>query len=198
MMVPKLVVYHLLRPALDLEQNVELVCEEGPLPDLLSRLSLHQLDVVLSDAPLGPELNIRAFNHLLGSSTMTVFAPTQMARKLRRRFPESLDGCPFLMPITGTVVRRHFDTWLASHKIAIKPVGSFADSALIKVFGQNGAGAFLAPTAISESVASQFACQPVAEIPDFREQYFAITVDRRIKHPAVVAISEAARNDLFA
>lgn len=198
MVVPKLVVFRLLRPALDLPEPVELVCEEGSLPDLLARLSIHQLDIVLSDAPLGQEYNVRAFNHLLGESSMTLFAPAAQARRLRSRFPEALDGTPMLLPLAGTSVRRAVDAWLDAQGVSPRVIGQFADSALIKVFGQNGAGAFFAPTAIADEVSTQFHCRPVAEIDQISERYYAISIERRLKHPAVVAVSDRARNDLFA
>lgn len=197
MSVPKLVVFELLKPAMDLDEQVELVCEEGRMSDLLAKLAVHQLDVVFSETPMGPEYNVRAFNHLLGQSTLSLFAPNALARRLRAQFPERLNDCPLLMPLAGTALRRQIDTWLESHELRPRTVGEFADSALIKVFGQNGSGAFFAPTAIADSIVDQFGCQIVAEIPDISQNYYAITVERRIKHPAIAAISEAARKDLF-
>lgn len=197
MMVPKLIVLQLLRPALSMENPIELVCHEGALPELLSKLAVHQLDVVFSDGPMGSEFNVRAFNHLLGRSSMTLFAPPNLSRSLRRNFPQSLEGAPLLLPLTGTAVRRQLEMWLDYNHVRVRPVGEFADSALIKVLGQNGLGAFVAPTVIAENVESQFGCKAVAEIPEIHEEYYAITVERRIRHPGVVAICETAKDDLF-
>lgn len=197
MMVPKLIVLQLLKPAISMEPAVELICHEGPLPDLLGKLAVHQLDVVFSDGPMGSEFNVRAFNHLLGRSSMSLFAPPNLSRSLKRNFPQSLDGAPLLLPLTGTAVRRQLEMWLDHHRIRIRPVGEFEDSALIKVLGQNGLGAFVAPTVIAENVESQFGCRAVAEIPEIHEEYYAITVERRIRHPGVVAICESAKDDLF-
>ena len=195
--LPKLVVYQLLKPALSLEEPVQFVCYEGKLHDLLGELALHRLDIVLADAPLTPQSHIRAFNHLLGECGATVFGTPDLAKQYRRRFPKSLHGAPMLLPTQNTWLRRELERWFDEHGIRPDVVHEFEDSAILKVFGQAGEGLFAAPTAIEEQVAEQYSVRPVGRIEEVRERFYAISVERRLKHPAVVAISDAARNQLF-
>ena len=196
--LPKLVVFRLLQPALSLAGRVQLVCREANSEPLLAELAIHALDVVLSDAPAGPSLKIRAFNHLLGESTVMVYGVPKLAAAHRPGFPGSLNGAPFLLPIEGTPLRRSVDTWFNDNKVRPKVVAEFEDDALIKVFGQAGVGLFLAPTLVDAEITRQLGVRRLGILDDVRERYYAITVERRVSHPAVVAISDAARKKLFA
>ena len=195
--LPKLVAYRLLQPALQLTDPIRMVCHEGKPERLLAELAVHGLDLVLSDAPIGPMVKVRAFNHLLGESDVTIFGPAKLAAKYRRRFPQSLDGAPMLLPTETTSLRRSFDQWCESKSIRPFVVGEVEDSALLEVFGQSGAGLFPAPSVIEEEVRRQYGVQTVGRLEEVRERFYAISVERKLKHPAVVAISEAAQQKLF-
>ena len=195
--LPKLVVYQLLKPALDLEEKVKLVCYEGKLHDLLAELALHRLDIVVADSPLTPAAHIRAFNHLLGESTITIFGTARLAKKYGKNFPESIHSAPMLMPTHNTTLRRALEQWFDAEGVRPVAVHEFEDSAVMKVFGQHGEGIFAAPTAIEEEICRQYRVRTVGRIEEIKERFYAISVERRLKHPAVLRISEAARTTLF-
>lgn len=195
--LPKLVVYQLLKPALDLEDDIRIVCYEGKLHELLSELALHRLDIVLADSPLTPETHIRAFNHILGESSVTVFANQTLARRYSKNFPDCLHQAPMLLPTQNTTLRRALEQWFDANNIRPVVVHEFEDSAVMKVFGQHGEGLFAAPSAIEEEVCRQYRVKNLGRIEDITERFYAISMERRLKHPAVVKISEAARATLF-
>lgn len=195
--LPKLVTYRILKPVLEMDERVKLVCYEGKLKDLLSDLAKHHLDVVLADSQLTPELNVRAFNHLLGQCDATVFGTAAMAKKYAKGFPKSLDGAPMLLPTQNTVLRRSLEQWFDAQDIRPDVAHEFEDSAVLKVFGQAGEGMIVVPTAIADDVATQYSLKPIGRIPEVIERFYAISVERRLKHPAVVAISQSARENLF-
>jgi LysR family transcriptional activator of nhaA len=194
--IPKLVAEQLLDPAFAAVPELQLECHEGPLPQLLARLALHELDVVLADAPAPPDIKVRAFSHKLGESGTTFFAHKKLGQ-LAKRFPESLDGCAMLMPSSGSSVRADLDQWLRARKLRPRVVAEFDDSALMKVFGARGRGVFTAPTAIEAETARQFDVAPIGHAPELTQAFYAISVERRLRHPAVVAVAESARRDLF-
>lgn len=193
----KLIVYHLLKPALHLEQKVQLVCYEGKLNDLLAELAVHRLDIVLADSPLTPATHVRAFNHLLGESGTTIFAGGSLARDYAAGFPQSLNGAPMLLPTNNTSLRRSMEQWFDTQLIKPRVVHEFEDSAVLKVFGQHGEGLFPASTAIEKEICRQYRVRVVGRVREVKERFYAISVDRRLKHPAVVQICLAARRSLF-
>lgn len=195
--LPKLVVYRLLKPALAMEEQVQLVCYEGKLQELLADLALHRIDLVLADSPLNPQDHVRAFNHLLGECGVTVFATPQLAKRYRKGFPLSLRDAPMLLPTHSSSIRRSLEQWFDQQDIRPTVNHEFEDSAILKVFGQAGEGLFVAPTAVEKEVARQYSVQQVGRLPAVKERFYAISVERRLKHPAVVAISKAARDELF-
>ncbi len=195
--VPKLIAHRILEPALEAERPVQLLCLEGRTETLLAELASMELDLVLSDAPMPPGLPVKAFSHLLGTSTLSFYAAPALAKKLKRRFPQSLDGVPMLLPLANSVPRRALDTWFAGLGFAPRIAGEFQDSALMKVFGQAGAGVFAAPTAVEADVKARYAVMPLGEVAELTETYYAITPERRIKNPAVVQLREQARRTLF-
>lgn len=195
--LPKLVVFELLKPALEVGESVQLICFEGKLQDLVGDLAMHRLDIVLADAPLTPEVHVRAFNHLLGQCGVTVFGTAALAKQFKRRFPESLHEAPMLLPTQNTTLRRALEQWFDTQEIRPRVVHEFEDSAVLKVFGQAGQGLFVSPSAIENEVCRQYSVQIVGRISDVQERFYAISIERRLKHPAVVAISDAARNTLF-
>jgi LysR family transcriptional activator of nhaA len=196
--VPKLIAFRLMRPAMEMAEPVHLICHEANTERLLARLAEHELDVVLADAPAPPGGRVRIFNHLLGSCGVTLLAAPALARKHRERFPASLDGAPVLLPMEGSELRRALEQWFESEGIRPRAVGEFQDSALLKAFGQAGAGIFAAPSAIEQEVREHYRVAVVGRPERVTERFYAISAERRLRHPAVVAISESARHGLFA
>jgi LysR family transcriptional regulator, transcriptional activator of nhaA len=195
--LPKAVAHRLLTPALGLDTPVRLVCTEGKAKDLLAELALHRLDVVLSDVPADPGVAVRAFTHLLGECDLVLVAAPALAARHRRGFPGSLEGAPLLLPGTGTAMRRALEQWLEGVGVHPHVVGEFEDTALMQAFGREGVGIFPIPSVVEREVARQQGVRVVGRLPDVRERFYAISAERRLKHPAVVAISSAARNELF-
>ncbi len=195
--IHKQIAYRLVEPALHLPEGVHVECQEGKLDRLLPLLANHELNLILSDVPIGPGVAVKAFNHPLGHSAVAVFAAPTLARQLRRNFPASLDRAPFLMPAKTVALRRELERWFDRLKLRPEITGEFDDSALLKTFGQAGVGAFAAPAATSAEIARQFKVRQVGLAEGIFERYFAISVERRLQHPGVVAISAAAREELF-
>jgi LysR family transcriptional activator of nhaA len=191
--VPKTIAYRLLAPALELPDPVRIVCKESSLDNLLAELALHRIDMVIADGPIPPGLNVRGYNHALGECGVSFLAVPRLARSLRKRFPQNLEGAPLLLPSEINVVQTRLLQWLDGLHIHPRIVGEFDDSALMKVFGQAGAGIFVAPSAIADEVARHYGAKIIGSTDDVREQFYAISVERRLSHPAVVAITETAR-----
>lgn len=196
--MPKLVAHRLIKPALQLERPVRIVCREGTPEKLLAELAIHGLDVVLSDAPIPQGVSVRAYNHLLGKCGVTFVARAELASHLRRGFPKSFDQAPALLPSENTVLRGGLDQWFDQQGIRPVVVGEFEDSALLKVFGQEGTGFFAVPSVIVDKVAQQYGVEPIGETDEVEERFYAISVERRVRHPAVVAVCDAARSEIFA
>jgi len=195
--VPKLIAYRVLEPALHLPEPVQLMCDERGLVELLTDLAEHRLDLVLSDSPLPPTSATRAYNHLLGECGVCIFGSSSLARKFRRGFPQSLEGAPFLLPTRKSMLRRSLDQWFDAQNIRPELVGEFDDSALLKVFGQAGVGLFPGPAAVEKETCRQYHVQLVGRLDAVRERFYAISVERKLKHPAVKAITAAAQSTLF-
>lgn len=195
--VPKLVVRRLLQPALGLAEPVRLVCHEDSYEKLLGDLAMHTLDIVISDAPVPAGSTIRAFNHLLGETGVSFFGTKSLVESYRRGFPKSLDQAPMLLPVEGLTVRRSLDQWLEKNDVKPRIVAEFEDSALMKVFGSDGLGIFAAPTAVEAEVIAQHGVHLLGRSDEVRERFYAISVERRLKNAAVVAISNAARHEMF-
>ena len=195
--VPKLIVYRLLRPAMGRPEEIRLVCREDNAEQLIAQLATYSLDVVIASAPAPGYLPIKVFNHLLGESDTSFFAPTTMAARLRRRFPASLTQVPMLMPTTNSPLRRALDEWFEAEGISPHVVGEFEDTALMQVFGQAGGCVFPAPSAIANDVSRFYGVRRVGRTEAVRERYYVISGERRLKHAGVLAITSAARDQLF-
>jgi LysR family transcriptional activator of nhaA len=195
--LPKLVAHRLLAASRLGERGVQLVLREGKTDDLLAALASQSFDLVITDAPLPSHLKVRAFNHLLGESEVTWFATPAIARRYRPGFPKSLDGAPLLLPTDNTALRRALDQWFEQQQIRPRLIAEIEDSALLKVFGQHGAGIFAAPSVVAKDVRSQHGVRALGVASGVRERFYAITVERRIKHPGTAAIAAAARERLF-
>jgi LysR family transcriptional regulator, transcriptional activator of nhaA len=195
--MPKLIAFRILQPVLEMKERVHLVCFEGAPEELLLKLSSHGLDMILTDAPVNAPSRARAFNHELGGCGVSFCASPALAVRFRKKFPASLEGAPFLLPLEGSTLRRSLDQWFEKNHIRPNIIGEFEDSALLKVFGQAGAGVFAVPTAVEQEVKEQHRSVVVGRTDEIRERFFAVSFERRLKHPAVVAISDAARQLLF-
>ncbi|MDD2873310.1 MAG: LysR family transcriptional regulator [Azoarcus sp.] len=191
--MPKSVVYQLIEPALQLDNAPRLVCREGRLENLLGELAVHRLDIVIADRPLPPSVSVRGFSHLLGESPLSVFASPGLAARLPASFPALLDRAPFLLPGEDVAFRPALLQWLERSKVQPRIVAELDDSALMKAFGQAGAGLFVGPRAIAPYICEQYKVQVMGEIDKVREQIFAITTERKLSHPAMQAISQRAR-----
>lgn len=195
--VPKSIAYRLLAPALQLPEPVRIVCRENNIDFLLAELALHRIDLVIADSPIPHDVNVRGFNHQLGECGISFFATPELAHGLKKDFPQNLDGALLLLPGEMTVVQRRLLKWFAALHIHPRIVGEFDDSALMKAFGQAGAGIFIAPTPIASEVKKQYGVVVIGHTDEVREQFYAISVERKISHPAVAAITETAREWLF-
>jgi LysR family transcriptional activator of nhaA len=191
--IPKLVAYRILEPALKGAHSLRVVCREASLGELLGELATHKVDMVLADSPVAASLSVKAYSHLLGESGLTFFGSAAQSRALAAGFPRSLDGTPMLLPSAHTAVRRGLDQWLEAEGIAPRVLAEFDDSALLKAFGQAGVGVFPSPTAIEAEVQRQYGVEVVGRTTRVRERFYAISAERRIKHPAVATITQAAR-----
>jgi LysR family transcriptional activator of nhaA len=195
--LPKVLVHRLLAPALHAGPQVRVTCTDGEPERLLAQLALHELDLVVSDFPSSPRLGVKAFNHLLGECGVTFLATPKLARHYRPGFPDSLNAAPMLLPIGNTTLRRSLEQWFDEQEIRPQIVGEFADSALLKSFAAAGDGIFAAPTVVEAEVRKTYGLSIVGHETSIRERFYAISVEKRLKHPAVLAISQAAKMRLF-
>jgi LysR family transcriptional activator of nhaA len=195
--IPKLIAERIVAPALMDEDAVRIRCQEASLEQLLGELSVHKLDLVLSDQPMPQGLSLRAFNHRLGESGLAFFSQRRAARRYKNTFPQSLNQAPMLLPSPHSALRRRLDEWFDSNSIVPQIVGEVDDSALLKAFGEAGYGLFAAPSVIEEEICKMYSMTVIGRTDEITEQFFAISPERRIKHPSVVRIIEAARTQLF-
>ncbi len=196
--LPKMIVRHFLEPVLKLPEPIRLVCRENKKEALLTKLALHELDIVLSDSTIGAGLSVKAYNHFLGKCGTTFFAEENLRRTLQQKFPHSLNKAPMLLPIETLTLREELDGWFESLDIVPVVVGEFDDAALLKAFGQQGDGIFMAPTVIEDEVQRQYKVSILGRTKKVTYRFYAISVERVLTHPAVLAISTAARHSLFA
>lgn len=195
--VPKTIAYLLLETALKLPEQFRIVCREGKLDRLLGDLAIHRLDIVIADSPMPNNIDVRGYSHLLGESNTSFFATPTLAKQYKKGFPRSLDGAPFLMPGEDAAVRPRLLRWFDKEKIHPKITGEFDDGALLNAFGEAGTGIFAAPSAVSAQLTKQLGVVQLGQTDSVIEQFFAISVERRLTHPAVLAIQSAARENLI-
>ena len=195
--VPKLIVYRLLRPASQGPEPIHLVCREDNADRLVAELATHALDVVISDAPAPSNVRVKAFSHLLGESDTAFFAPAALAARLRRRFPESLRDTPVVLPTSNTALRRSIDQWFEREGLRPRIAGEFEDAALMNVFGEGAQAVFPGPAAIERDICRLYGVRVIGRASAVRERYYAVSVERRLKHPGVIAITSAAREEVF-
>ncbi len=195
--LPKLIASRLLDAALALPQRVRLICYEEQFESLLGKLSVHKLDVMLTDRPVPPGSSLRVFSHLLGETQISLFALPAVAERYRDNFPKSLNGAPLLLPTRNNAVRGRIDNWLEMHEVHPDLIGEFDDNALLLTFGRAGRGLFPAPSVLAKDVLEQFGAVEVGAMSQVREQIYVISNERKIKHPAIEAILNAMHTDVF-
>ncbi len=196
--LPASLVRRFLEPAFHLGQPVRVVCRaDKSVDEFVAELALHRVDVVIADGPVGSGVSVRAFSHPLGECGTSFFAAPKLAAAMKRRFPRSLDGAPFLLPGAPSTVRRSLEQWLISQDVHPTIVAEFDDSALARAFGVDGMGVFAAPTVIEAEILQQSGVRVIGRSEEVRQQFYALSVERKIKHPAVVAICKSAREDIF-
>lgn len=195
--VAKSVVYRLLEPALRMAEPVRLICSEGKFPDLLAQLALHRLDLVMADEPMPARVSIKAFNHALGSTAMSFFCTPALRSQLQGEFPHCLNGAPMLIQGVSSSVRKPFDSWLTKHQIHPRIIGEFDDAALMTAFGREGRGVFMSASVLEPETIAQYGVEVIGRTDEMTEDFYAVSVERRITHPCVAAITEAARGQLL-
>jgi LysR family transcriptional activator of nhaA len=196
--IPKLVVNDILKPVLTMPQTVHIICREGKMEDLLAQLAAHRLDVVLADEPASSSLKFKAFTHLLGESGVCFCAAPRLAARLRKGFPASLHDAPALLPTENTALRRCLEQWFQRQQIRPRVVAEFDDAALMKVLAVDGRGFAPIPEVVAGEAISRYKLQKVGATRECKEQFYAITAERRIIHPAAAVITQNAQACLFA
>jgi LysR family transcriptional activator of nhaA len=202
--VPKSVSYHVVEPAIRMSPAPKLVCSEGKLAGLLAQLAVRQLDLIVSDVPLPGNSGVKAFSHLLGRSGITFFAAGALLaqrgwslQQARKRFPGVLAELPLLLPGRESGLRPRVEAYLRGAGLAPAVAGEFDDGALLKAFGREGLGVFPAPAVLAREISRQFQVDAIGSPEDLVEEFYAISIERRISHPAVSEITAAARTELF-
>lgn len=190
--IPKVLAYKLLNPVLNMAESVRLICKEGDQDTLLAELAINKLDLVLTDQTLPMGSHIKAYNHRLIESGFTFFATEPLASICEKGFPQSLSGQPFLLQGKKTAVRQRLSSWFEKQGITPNIIAEFDDSAMMKSFGQEGYGVFTAPTLIEDSIVSQYKVKIIGRSDEFKEHYYVISPERKLKHPAILEIVNAA------
>ncbi len=193
----KSIAHRILQPALHMPEAVRMICREASLDVLLAELSVHRLDLVLADRPIPSTVSTRGFSHKLGECAVSFFCTRELADSLKGVFPQCLHGAPLLLPSSGTQLRAGIDQYLNKLHIHPRVIAEFDDSALMKAFGKEGAGIFIAPAVIETEVELQYEVSTIGRIDEVKEHFYAITVERKVKHPVVSAVMEATRESLF-
>lgn len=196
--LPKTIAHRILQPALHMPEPVRLVCREASLDTLLAELAVHRLDLVLADRPIPSTMSMRAYSHKLGESAVSFFATEALRESLDGDFPHCLHGAPLLFPSRGNQLRSALDLWLSKCRILPRRVAEFEDSALMKSFGQEGAGLFIAPTTMEADVEQQYKVKSIGRVDEIKEHFYAISVERQVKNPVISAVVKSAREALFA
>jgi LysR family transcriptional regulator, transcriptional activator of nhaA len=195
--LPKLLTFAMLKPVFQLPQPVQTTCSEGKAPDLLAQLAIYRLDVVLSDEPAPASGNLKTFNHLLGECAVSFCAEPKLARRLKRDFPASLNDAPALLPSPNSALRRSLEGWFRERGVAPRVVAEFDDAALMKVAATAGLGLFALPRLVAAEAVTRYGVEVFGQARECIQRFYAISADRRLGHPAVLAITDRARSSLF-
>lgn len=194
--IPKLLIYKVLEPTLHLREPVQIVCLEGAPSKLMSDLASRNIDLVLTDAPIGPHSNARSSSHLIAECPVVVCCDAALAAKYKRGFPNSLHTAPVLLPTNNSAFRASLDTFFMEHGIIPDVRGEFEDSTIIEVFGEAGLGLFFVPAVIQKEVQTRFHCEVLGHLDKVIARFFAVVPHRRISNPATLAIIESTRQSL--
>ncbi|WP_426139271.1 transcriptional activator NhaR [Pseudomonas sp. DWP3-1-2] len=195
--VPKSIVYRLIAPTMELQEPMRISCREDKLERLLADLAIQRLDLVISDSPMPSHLDIKGYSQKLGECGISFFATPELAERYGKDFPAGMQGAPLLIPGQETVVRSRLMRWFADQNVQPRIIGEFDDSALMKAFGKSGSGIFIAPSVIADEVQAQYGVVLLGQTDAVTESFYAISVERKVKHPGIVAITESARHKLF-
>ena len=195
--VPKSIVYRLIAPSMALSEAIRITCREDQLERLLADLAIQRLDLVISDRPMPSHLDVKGYSQKLGECGVSFFATHELADRYGKDFPQGMHGAPLLVPGQQTVVRSRLMRWFAEQNVQPRIVGEFDDSALMKAFGKSGSGIFIAPSVIADEVIEQYDVQLIGQTDAVTESFYAISVERKVKHPGIVAITQSARRQLF-
>ncbi len=195
--LPKTIIYKIIEPALKLTHDISLTSREGAVDAMLADLAIHKVDMVLSDTPITNAVSVKAYNHLLGDSSLCCYAAPRLAKAYKQHFPQSLNNAPLLLPTSQYGIRQLIDGWLQQEGIHPIVTGQFDDSALMKSFGQAGMGVFFMSSTIQEEICDNYNVRVIGEIDEIKQKYYAISAERKVKHPAVAAICDSARSSLF-
>ncbi|MEB0008168.1 transcriptional activator NhaR [Pseudomonas sp. MH9.2] len=195
--VPKSIVYRLISPTMQLAEPIRITCREDKLERLLADLAIQRLDLVISDSPMPSHMDIKGYSQKLGECGISFFATQALAERYGPNFPHGLQGAPLLIPGQETVIRNRLMRWFAEQNVQPRIIGEFDDSALMKAFGKSGSGIFIAPSVIADEVQVQYGVQMIGQTNAVTESFYAISVERKVKHPGIVAITEGARRGLF-
>ena len=194
--LPKLMSYEIIKPIFKLEQPIQAVCLEGKAADLLGQLAAHRLDIVLADEPAPSSLPIKVFNHLLGECGVTFCAERKLAATLKRKFPKSLNDAPVLLPTSNTALRQSLEKWFQAEDLRPRLMAEFDDAALMKIAAVEGLGFFPLPTLVVKEAVVRYGFQIIGRTEDCRQQFYAISAERKLTHPAVLAITSQALSGL--
>ncbi|HEC60610.1 MAG TPA: transcriptional activator NhaR [Methylophaga sp.] len=193
----KTIAHRILLPALHMPGSVRMHCREADLDTLLAELAVHRLDLVLADRPIPETVSTRGYSHKLGESSISFFATQKLQKQLSGAFPDCLNGAPILLPSSGNQLRSNIDQWLDKNRLHPHIIAEFDDSALMKAFGKEGVGIFLAPQAIEQKVMQQYNVSAIGHTDEVTESFYAISVERRIINPIASTIIKSANNSLF-
>ena len=195
--VPKSIAYRLLEPAMSIDQSVRLICQEGTFEDLLAKMAVQRIDLVIADEPMSKQLSVKAFNHALGTTAMSFFCAPALKQSLPDAFPMNLQHAPMLIQGASSAMRQRLELWLTKHQLSVRTIGEFDDAALMQAFGREGRGIFMSPTVLEAETCQQYGVSVLGRTDELVEEFYAVTVERRITHPCVAAITQAARDKLF-
>jgi LysR family transcriptional regulator, transcriptional activator of nhaA len=195
--LPKVLSSALLEPALLMEPTCCVVAYEDKVDNLLAELATFRIDLILSDTPLGAGQQLKAYNHLLGEGGVTFFGSKALAAKYTKGFPECLEGAPVFLPTRNTALRRSLDQYFDSHGIHPRILAEAEDAALLRAFGETGRAIFPASSLVDQEITRQNTLKAIGQVEGIRERFYAISPERKLKHPAVLAICNAARKEFF-
>ena len=196
--LPKSIVHRILTPTFQLSEDIRVIArEDRSAQGFVEELAMHTVDVVLADSPAASGTAVRAFNHLLGECGTVFFGAAEMAKEYMRGFPRSLDGAPFILPSANSTLRRSLEHWFDALEVRPKVVAEVEDPALAKVLAEEGLGIFAVPDVVEEEVLRRYKVKLVGHVETMRQRFYAISLERKVKHPAVIAICENAREDIF-